>query len=340
VSRTNHHHIELFRKAHTSILGSPAHLLYNSRPNKQQSAMRPHFFLASALLCASFPLPLHAQQLPAAITTDPPPDKAYPAAMESFQIPSHGAMLNALAYIAEGAGPHPVVLLLHGFPGNEKNLDLAQAIRRDGWDVVYFDYRGSWGSPGDFSFTHSIEDTQSAIAYLRDAAHAKKLRSDAAYIVLIGHSMGGFMARYAGAQDPAIKAVGLISAADMGVDKMQSLKPAQEKEATARLAAHFAAEGMAPLAGCTPESLAKEIIANAAVWNVPNLAPKLASRPVLVITSDDGLAPSNDAFVAALHKGGATDISTVHLTTDHSYSDQRIALEKAVLEALEHLQHK
>jgi pimeloyl-ACP methyl ester carboxylesterase len=298
------------------------------------------FFIVSALLCALFPFSLPAQELPAAIATDPAIDKANPAAMETFQIPSHGAMLNALAYVAEGAGPHPVVLLLHGFPGNEKNLDLAQAIRRDGWDVVYFDYRGSWGSPGDFSFTHSIEDTQSAIAYMRDPVHAKKLRSDPAYIVLIGHSMGGFMARYVGAQDPAIKAVGLISAADMGVDKVQSLKPAQEKEATAQLAAHFAAEGMAPLAGCTPESLAKEVVANAAAWNIPALASKLANRSLLVVTSDDGLAASNEAFVDALHKAGATEITTVHLTTDHSYSDQRIALGKAVLEALEYLQHK
>jgi pimeloyl-ACP methyl ester carboxylesterase len=297
-------------------------------------------FILAALFAA--PLSLYSQSsanAAVAITTDPPPDKANPAAMETFQIPSHGSMLNALAYVAEGPGPHPVVLLLHGFPGNEKNLDLAQAIRRDGWNVVYFDYRGSWGSPGDFSFIHSIEDTQSAIAYLRGPAHAKKLRADPADIVLIGHSMGGFLARYAAAQDPAIKAVGLISAADMGVDKVQSLKPAREKEATTGLAAHLADEGMAPLAGCTPESLAKEVIANAAAWNIPNLAPKLASRPVLVITSDDGLAPSNDAFVAALHKAGATNITTVHLTTDHSYSDQRIALEKVVLEALEYLQH-
>ena len=342
--RAHYHHIELFRKAHISILGCLVRFLDESRlyswhRYEQQWAMRLHPLLAaSAVLFAS--LPVIAQKLPSAITVDPAPDTAYPAAMETFQIPSHGAMLNALAYIAEGAGPHPVVLLLHGFPGNEKNLDLAQAIRRDGWDVVYFDYRGSWGSPGDFSFTHSIEDTQSAIAYLRDAAHAKKLRSDPAYIVLIGHSMGGFMARYAGAQDPAIKAVGLISAADMGVDKVQSLKPAQEKEATTRLAAHLADEGMEPLAGCTPESLAKEVIANAAAWNIPALAPKFTTRPVLVITSDDGLAPSNDAFVEALHKAGATDITTVHLTTDHSYSDQRIALEKAVLEALDFLRHK
>jgi pimeloyl-ACP methyl ester carboxylesterase len=260
--------------------------------------------------------------------------------MEAFQIPSHGAMLNALAYIAPGAGPHRVVLLLHGFPGNEKNLDLAQTIRRAGWDVVYFDYRGSWGSPGNFSFTHSIEDTRAAIAYLRDPANAKKLRSDPGYIVLIGHSMGGFMARYVGAQDPAIKAVGLISAADMGVDRMQLLKPGEEKTAVASLAGHLAAEGMAPLAGCTPESLANEVLANAAGWNVVALAPKLASRPMLVITSDDGLAPSNDAFVEALHKAGNDEVTAIHLSTDHSYSGERIALEKAVLDGLDYLQHK
>ena len=125
----------------------------------------------------------------------------------------------------------------------------------------------------------------------------------------------------------------MISAADMGVDKMQGLKPEYEKQAIAGLAAHLAAEGMAPLAGCTPESLAKEVVANAVAWNVPNLAPKLVGRPVLVITSDDGLAPSNDAFVAALRKAGGK-VTAVHLTTDHSYSDKRMALTEQVLEFL------
>src|SRR5580698_3808553 len=149
------------------------------------------FCAIATLFAASLSLYGQSPAKIAAIDHDPPPDTNYPATMETFQIPSHGAMLNALAYVAEGAGPHPVVILLHGFPGNEKNLDLAQAIRRDGWDVVYFDYRGSWGSPGDFSFTHSIEDTEAAVAYLRDAGNAKKLRADSKYIVLIGHSMVG-----------------------------------------------------------------------------------------------------------------------------------------------------
>src|SRR5437763_7630413 len=91
----------------------------------------------------------------------------FPPKTETGQIPSHGAGLNVLAYIAEGAGPHPVVVLLHGFPGNERNLDLAQDIRRAGWDVVYFNYRGSWGTPGNFSFAHSIEDVSSVVEYLR-----------------------------------------------------------------------------------------------------------------------------------------------------------------------------
>jgi len=46
--------------------------------------------------------------------------------------------------------------------------------------------------------------------------------------------------------------VGLISAADMGVDRMQGLQPEQVEGATKKLAEGFAGEGMAPLAGCTP----------------------------------------------------------------------------------------
>ena len=284
------------------------------------------------MLALALPSSARAQHAAGAISSDPARDPANPAAMETFQLPSHGALLNALVYVAEGPGPHPVVVLLHGFPGNEKNLDLAQALRRAGWDVLYFDYRGSWGSPGDFSFTHCIEDTQAAIAYMREPANAKKLRADPARIVLVGHSMGGFMANYAGAQDPKIEAVVMISAADQGGMRARSeANPSGDEDAVKSIAASLAAEGMAPLAGCTPESLAREIIANHAQWEFTTNAAKLATRPVLVITSDDGLAPANAAFVAAARKAGGTKVIAAHMTTDHSYSDERIALETVVL---------
>lgn len=253
------------------------------------------------------------------------------ASMESFQLPSHGALLNALVYIATGEGPHPVVVLLHGFPGNEKNLDLAQAMRRAGYDVLYFDYRGSWGSPGDFSFTHCIEDARAAVAYLREPANAKRFRADPKQILLMGHSMGGLVARYVGALDPGIEAVGMISAADMGVDTVEGLPVPERAGAVPMLAQALAEEGMAPLAGCTPKSLAEEIVAHADAWNTPRLAPKLAGRPVLVVTSDDGLQASNDAFVAAMPKADAAQMTVVHFATDHAYSDKRLELSETVL---------
>jgi pimeloyl-ACP methyl ester carboxylesterase len=264
----------------------------------------------------------------------------FPAAFDTFQIPSHGVGLNALMYIAEGAGPHPVVILLHGFPGNEKNLDLAQDIRRGGWNVLYFNYRGSWGTLGNFSFANCIEDVASAVAFLRQPDNAKRLRVDPTRLVLIGHSMGGFMAVNGGAADPSILAIGSISAADMPGRVPQTLSKADEPAFIKRYAAALAEEGMAPLAGCTPEGLVRELIDNAARWRFLSNIDALKTRPDLVITSDDGLADMDDAFASALTRAGNDRVTIIHFATDHSYSDKRLELSAAVRKWLDSLRAK
>ena len=252
----------------------------------------PQRIIFTALLALWLFPPINAQQRSSA------------ASMQSFQIPSHGAFLNAFVYVAAGEGPHPAVVLLHGFPGNERNLDLAQEIRTAGWDVLYFDYRGSWGSPGDFSFSHGVEDTAAAVDFLRSAPMAKILRLDPSRIVLIGHSMGGFMAVQAAAADRGIIGIGLISAADMGGRVPQTLPPGQEQAKIQALSAAYQREGMEPLSGCTPEGLAHEawpMQRNGASW------PKvdaLKSRPLLVVTSDDAYAAGDEAFAGALRRAG------------------------------------
>lgn len=129
--------------------------------------------------------------IPPAIYTDPPHDARYPARMVVLHIPSGGVKINGVAYLAQGAGPHPTAILFVGLPGNEKNLDLAQAVRRAGWNTVSFFYRGSWGSPGVFRLSHCLEDAKAVLAYLRVDSRAKRLGIDASRIVLVGHSMGG-----------------------------------------------------------------------------------------------------------------------------------------------------
>lgn len=135
--------------------------------------------------------------------------------MDELAIPSHGGTIIGVVYIAEGAGPHPTVVLLHGFPGYEQSLDLAGSMRRAGWNVIFSHYRGAWGSPGAFSFSNSLEDTQTVIGWARDPQHAKKNRIDPERIVLIGHSMGGFIAAAAG-RDPKVLGVAMLAAWNIG----------------------------------------------------------------------------------------------------------------------------
>jgi uncharacterized protein len=289
-------------------------------------ALRVRLFLVATLVVLFTLPPLKAQQRAR---------QSAPASMESFQIPSHGALLNAFVYVAAGAGPHPAVVLLHGFPGNERNLDLAQDIRRAGWDVLYFDYRGSWGSTGDFSFSHGIEDTAAAVDYLRSPMMAKILRLDPSRIVLIGHSMGGFMAVQDAAADQRILGIGLISAADLGgripLPLPKQRQPAAVKALSAALSAAYDREGMDPISGVTPEELAHDTVANAARWSFMAKVGSLKSRPALIVTSDDAYARGDEAFAAALRRAGNSRVATLHLHTDHVYSDERGALAAAVL---------
>jgi len=285
---------------------------------------------ASLLLCLAV-LPAYAGGADGLLTK---PEGVAKASMESMQIPSHGSPMNALVYVAAGAGPHPVVILLHGFPGNERNLDLAQDMRRAGWDVLYFNYRGSWGTPGDFSFSHGIEDVAAAIAYLRQPENAARLRLDPSRIVLVGHSMGGFMSVQAAAADPAIKGIAMISAADMAGTVAQMQAKSTRDDAVKNMGAALAKEGMAPLSGCTPEGLATDLADHAAAWTFLAKVGALKDRPAFVITSDDGLAPADNAFAAALREAGDKRVTTLHLATDHSYSDKRLELSRAVLKWL------
>ena len=258
---------------------------------------------------------------PAAVIADPPLDKAHPAAMAYVRIPSGGELMNGVLYTAAGTGPHPAVLLLHGFPGNEQNLDLAQAIRRAGFDVLTLHYRGAWGSPGTFSFAHAIQDSDAAAAFLR--GNAAKYHLDPKRIFVVGHSMGGFMAASVAAHDPAIAGLVMISAWNIGRDGGQlhnrSFRDAMLKD-------EFR-DDVIPLAGATADGLMDEAMANAKAWDFVQWAASLKTRPALLLSADDNTQADAHHLAQAL----GAKATEVHMATDHPYSDHRIALESTVV---------
>ena len=272
-------------------------------------------------------------QTPQAIAADPPRDSAHPARMEVLHIPSGGVRINGVAYLASGAGAHPTFVLLHGLPGNEKNLDLAQAVRRAGWNAITFNYRGSWGSPGSFRFGNNLADANAVLAFLADSGNARRLGIDPRQVVIAGHSMGGWVAVLTAAHHPELRGLVLISAADMG----RAAASSSRTELT-----RLMADNMESLAGVTARSMADDLAAGAAAshWTFADAALGLTQMPMLVITADDGLAAESDSLVARLRARGNATITTVHEPTDHSYSDKRIALETAVLDWLQRLEQR
>lgn len=272
--------------------------------------------LAAAALLAVL---AHAGEAPPfdPLSADPPAVQP-PAQMLEMTIASGGAQLYGVFYQAAGPAAHPTLVLLHGFAGFEQNEDLAQAARRAGFNALIFHCRGSWGSTGTFSFAHCIEDTQAVLRYLR--THAKQLGVDPQRVVLAGHSVGGQTAGVVAAHDPQVAGLALISAANR---RLAMARPGWFEETRAR----FEGE-LGPLRGTAAGALVNELRSQAQAWDLVTLAPLWKGRPVLVVSSDDRFRDEDDAVAAA---ADPAHLTAVHLSTDHAYSGQRVALTRALL---------
>jgi pimeloyl-ACP methyl ester carboxylesterase len=250
-------------------------------------------------------------------------DTVYPAALEEVAIPSGGARMNGLLLLAQGAGPHPLVVLLHGYPGAERNLDVAQALRRAGTHVLYFTYRGAWGSGGTFSFANAQADVAAALRWARGAEVARRFRLDARRVALIGHSMGGWLAMLGASSDPGVTCVGGIEFADMVV----GMGAAREADsAFAEYTRWLTAPG-GPLRA-DPRALVASLRAHPE-WELARHAPRLAARPVLLLDAD--FNPFHDEMVEALRVSGARRLTEMTWPTDHSFNDRRVELARAVV---------
>ncbi len=259
---------------------------------------------------------------PLSVIADPAPDAAVPASMAAFQLPSHGAMMNAVFYLAAGAGSHPTLLLLHGLPGNEQNLDLAQAARRAGWNVLTFHYRGSWGSQGGFSFAHCVEDAAAALAFLRSPDAVRRYRINPDRIVVAGHSLGGIVAARVAADDDAVAGSFLIDPADVAAIGRSFADPAAKRSFV---------EGelrgdVPPLAGTSVDALADETARAGATLDLVAAARGLADRPLVIIGAERGIGFMGRAAAQAAVAAGGKWVQSATWATDHSFSDMRIAL--------------
>ncbi len=252
-------------------------------------------------------------------------DVSSPASSTELFIPSGNSMIAGLIYSANGLQKHPTLLLLHGYPGNERNLDIAQVIRSHGWNVIYFDYRGSWGSQGKFSFKNSVEDVVNVVAFCNK--YQDSLKIDTSNIVLFGHSMGAWVVLKALQELPTIKKGFALSTWNIG-DVYKNVTT--EKEML-RLANDPKTGGKYFVLNTSLKDLYTPVLKDQTYFNLLNDIKSLADKQIIMIDEHE----KNSQLANKMKESNKSYFDYSVWQTDHVFTNKRASLINKVLEFLE-----
>jgi pimeloyl-ACP methyl ester carboxylesterase len=252
-------------------------------------------------------------------------DKAYPAGSTELFIPSGDALLAGLIYRPNGGEKHPTLLLLHGFPGNERNLDLAQVVRARGWNVIYFNYRGSWGSQGKFSFKHCVEDVGNVVAFCNKFQDSLKI--DTAHIVLFGHSMGAWVCIKALEQLPQVKKGFALSTWNIYAD----LKPVKSETQVIELAKNTNVFPDYFVLNSASVDIFLPAYRELSYYNLASNITALKSKQIIMLDEH----PGNKAIADTIRNCSPAYFDYQVWDTDHGFTNKRASLMNKLISFLD-----
>ncbi len=281
----------------------------------------PKAFLYSILLSTQ----VYAQSGDTLVLRDLVWDKTSPAGSKEIFIPSGNSLMAGLFYKANGAAKHRTLILLHGYPGNERNLDLAQVVRAHGWNVIYFNYRGAWGSQGQFSFANAVEDVKSVVAFCK--LNSDSLKIDASNIVLFGHSMGGWVCLKALQQLPEIRKGFALSTWDIAGD-FKKITTEQQLDVMVN---NKTFDGTYFVLNTPVKEIFLPVVKNNAYYDLRNDGASLAGKQIIMLDEHN----SNKSIAETIQKNNKTYFQYEVWQTDHSFTNKRVSLTKKVIAFLD-----
>ena len=251
-------------------------------------------------------------------------DMTSPASSTELFIPSGNSQIAGLIYNANGLQKHPTLLLLHGYPGNERNLDIAQVVRSRGWNVIYFDYRGSWGSQGKFSFKNCIEDVVNVVSFCNK--YQDSLKIDTSNIVLFGHSMGGWVCLKALQELPTIKKGFALSTWDIAKD----FKNVSNEKEMLIIANDPNIAGKYFVLNTSLKDLYTPVLQDKTYFNLLNDAKSLGDKQIIMIDEHE----KNSQLAEKIKESNKLYFDYSVWQTDHSFTNKRV---ETLTKALENL---
>ena len=242
-------------------------------------------------------------------------NKAY---NKDLVISINGDSISGYALIAKGNELKETIILLHGLPGNEKNLDLAETIRQNGKNVIYFNYRGSWGSQGKLLYSNCLQDISKVIDYLSNDIVSKKLRIKKSSFSLIGHSLGGGIAILHGIQDDRVKKIVALSSFNAGEELKKNNSIDELEDFQKYLNEQF-------MLNIDSKKFLTEILNHKQEWNLTSINIVKLDKPFIFIDENN----RNEHWIKSIKNN-----QYLLIDSDHSFSDKRNELSAEIIDWL------
>ena len=238
--------------------------------------------------------------------------------VKNVEIPHRELKLKGRIYRAEGEGRKPSAIICHGYPGDTKNMDMAEDLAINGYNVLVFYYAGAWGSEGTYRFRNLTPSTKSALDWLLEKPYV-----DTSRVALISHSMGAVPLTNLMSVDDRVKTGVLMSPASdlapwLGEDVIETIFTVFRTMSEGKLAT-----------GDDVEYKTDMIKAGKNLNPMDRVADIKAPIMVIVGSSDDVTTP--DACRSLFDKASEPKKWVLVDGADHSFTEHRIPLQKEVL---------
>jgi dienelactone hydrolase len=241
--------------------------------------------------------------------------------VENVSFQSDGTPLLGRLYRPAPEGRYPAVAICHGYPGDTKNMDLAEELALNGIVTLVFYYQGAWGSKGAYRFAKLEPSTRDAVVYLRSLACVDPER-----VGLVSHSMGALPLSKRMSLDATLKTCVLMSpVSDISLwtngDALETVIP------------HFIQSAKGKLDGMSVEQLRADLKEVTETGNPVNLISAIKGPSMIVVGTEDDVTPPD--LCKILYDRAHEPKKWVLIEgADHGFSEHRIPLIKAVLDWL------
>jgi len=238
----------------------------------------------------------------------------------NIDLRSNGVKLDAKFYPVNTAGKVPTVILLHGFPGNQASpLGLAEKLNSAGFNILVFNYQGSYKSEGDYSVDNCIDNVGAAYDYLVDPKNQNRFNIDTSRIVVCGYSFGGAVAIESGMYNEKIRNIISIGNGDYSLSLR---KAAADSVFQGFIAKSFGPEG--PFRGNLKAQMEVDL-KNIDRYDLVKNAEKLKNKKVLFIVGwldkTSYLEINTLPLYRKLQQLNAEHISIIGFESDHRFGN-------------------